>query len=169
MLYRLDGTAARIHPEQRRHGKAVIGDPAQWEPPFEDGSAPAPTRGNVTMATTYEGFEGRHQSDVIGREEASQWLRSHTTKWECLPHPRPKHAQCLFSGQDFPWWNFLSATPWGQQMSPGVVEFWVVWLIPCRRPAFYVQTETAEYILDLLSNSRHPARELQDRSVVDWR
>jgi len=76
VLIREDNTSARIHPSSKSHGVAVHGNLDQWLTPDDWHSAPAAMRGAAVMSGgAGTAFTGRHQCDVIGRNNAQRFLR----------------------------------------------------------------------------------------------
>ncbi len=130
LISRIDGTAARIHPSQAKHGKAVYGFRDQWISPLEPDAAPAATRGQMQLSHSADtrSFQSLHQTDVIGRTQAGAFLQESLTFWTGLPHPRGRFYHHLFDGQQFPWHLYLNSKPWGRVLCPNVTRFACCWL-----------------------------------------
>ena len=82
---RLDGTAARFHPGKDGPGVVVEGQLSDWKGPpafgvapvMEHVTAPAEARGAAVQH-----FGGAHQTDVIGKGAAQEWLAEQLALWE---------------------------------------------------------------------------------------
>jgi hypothetical protein len=173
VLIREDNTSARIHPSSKSHGVAVHGNLDQWLTPDDWHSAPAAMRGAAVMSGgAGTAFTGRHQCDVIGRNNAQRFLRCYQDWWEAQPPPRRPFFWSIHDGREFQWWLYLNSTPWGRDMAPSVEDIALCWLkAPYERPAFYVRGRPSlEGVIDALGSRPNPfiAMETLPAGVVSW-
>ena len=174
VISRIDGSAVRLHPSQKSAGVPAEGTIAQWLHPRNLEASPAAARGSIMVAHggkgSGSGFVGRHQQDVLGRNDARVWLDRATKQWQESPHPRA-FSENLFDGRRFPWWLYLCSTQWGKQLAPRVTDFHLVWLRrPHNRAAFHVSCGQEEFIIDPLSNRKIPFEPLASlpANTVSW-